>query len=92
MTGHRSYYEVILVILSLFLAVAFLKDVPIVQIFVALFIVVTCITKEIVMLMEDKREIAYQKKIQSIYNNEMRQDIEKLRDEINNINLTLFNR
>ena len=93
MTKHpNSYYEIILIILTLFTGVAYLQDYQAVKVFTTLFILLSFLIKEVVLFLQDKKEEEFKKKLQAITNNELRQDLDRLRDEVNNINLTLFNR
>lgn len=93
MIKHRnSYYEIILVILTLFSGVAFLQDSQTVKVFTAFFILALYLVKEIFLYLENQHEEDYQTKLQALKNNEVKKELEDLRNEINNINIAMFKR
>lgn len=88
----NSYYEIVLIILTLFTGVAFLQDSQTVKVFTAFFILALYLVKEIFLYLQNQHEEDYQTKLQALKNNEVKKELDDLRNEINNINIAMFKR
>ena len=89
--NNNSYYEIILIVLSLFLGVAFIQDSNTVKIFLSAFILVAFTVKEIVLFFDEKRRQELKAKLDSLRKNEITNEIEKLKSDITKINIKMFN-
>lgn len=93
MTKHNnSYYEIILIILTLFTGVAFLQDHDSVKIFLSLFVLFAYLIKEVFLFLEEKDKKEYQDKLEAIKENETQKEIDNIKTELSKINITLFKR
>lgn len=89
---NNSYYELVLIILTIFSAVAFLQDRGSVKIFLSLFILLVYLIKEAFLFLEEKDKKEYQDKLEAIKENETQKEIDNIKTELSKINITLFKR
>ena len=88
----NSYYEIILIILTLFTGIAFLQDNNSVKIFLSLFVLFAYLIKEVFLFLEEKDKKEYQDKLEAIKENETQKEIDNIKTELSKINITLFKR
>lgn len=88
----NSYYEIVLIILTLFTGVAFLQDNNSVKIFLSLFVLLVYLIKEVFLFLEEKDKKEYQDKLEAIKENETQKEIDNIKTELSKINITLFKR
>lgn len=88
----NSYYEIVLIILTLFTGVAFLQDHDSVKIFLSLFVLFAYLIKEVFLFLEEKDKKEYQDKLEAIKENETQKEIDNIKTELSKINITLFKR
>lgn len=88
----NSYYELVLIILTIFSAVALLQDRGSVKIFLSLFILLVYLIKEAFLFLEEKDKKEYQDKLEAIKENETQKEIDNIKTELSKINITLFKR
>ena len=89
---NNSYYEIILIILTLFTGIAFLQDNSSVKIFLSLFVLFAYLIKEVFLFLEEKDKKEYQDKLEAIKENETQKEIDNIKTELSKINITLFKR
>lgn len=88
----NSYYEIVLIILTLFTGVAFLQDHDSAKIFSSLFVLFAYLIKEVFLFLEEKDKKEYQDKLEAIKENETQKEIDNIKTELSKINITLFKR
>lgn len=90
--SNNSYYEIILIILTLLAAVSFIQELGSVKIFLSLFVLIAYLIKEVFLFLQAKDKKEFEDRLQAIKDNETQKDIEALKSEINKINISLFKR
>lgn len=90
--NNNSYYEAVLIILTLFAGVAFLQDLSSVKIFLSLFILSTYFVKEFFLFLQQKDRKEFEDKLQAIKETETQKEIDNIKSELSKINITLFKR
>lgn len=88
----NSYYEIVLIILTLFAGVAFLQDSNSVKIFLASFVLIAYLIKEVFLFFEEKDRKEFEDKLEAIKENETQKEIDNIKTELSKINITLFKR
>lgn len=88
----HSYYEIVLGVIIVIVAVAFLQDSNTVKAITSSLLFLVYLSKEILVYFDSKSKKEVQEKLEAIKDAETQKELDKLKSELTKINLKLFSR